>query len=58
MKTLKAPLLALALCLPLLACGERPQADDPLGEASIGQKVREATNRAPDEVVSSGVVSA
>ena len=38
MKTLKAPLFALLLCLPLAACGERPQADDPLGEASIGRE--------------------
>lgn len=55
MKTLKAPLLALMLCLPLIACGKRPQADDPLGEASIGQKVREATNKARKELVENNI---
>jgi len=55
MKTLKAPLFALLLCLPLAACGERPQADDPLGGASIGQKVREATNRARKEITEKNI---
>ena len=55
MKTLKAPLFALLLCLPLAACGERPQADDPLVEAGIGQKVREATNRARKEITEKNI---
>ncbi len=54
-KTLIAPLFALMLCLPLAACGKRPQADDPLGEASIGQKVREATNKARKELAEGNI---
>lgn len=50
MKTLKAPLFALMLCLPLLACGNRPQANDASGDTSLGQKVREATNKARKEM--------
>ncbi|WP_293717312.1 MULTISPECIES: DUF2884 family protein [unclassified Stenotrophomonas] len=46
MKILNASLLALALALPLSACGERPQANDTSGETTLGQKVREATNDA------------
>ena len=47
--------LVSCLCLLLAACGERPQADDPLGEASIGQKVREATNRARKEITEKNI---
>lgn len=51
MKTLKAPLFALMLCLPLLACGNRPQAsNDAGGDTSLGQKVREATDKARKEM--------
>lgn len=55
MNKLKAPLFALMLCLPVVACGKRPQADDPLGEASIGQKVREATNKARKEMAENNI---
>lgn len=40
---LRTPLLALALALPLAACGERPQANDPTADTTLGKKVREAT---------------
>ncbi len=47
MKAIKAaPLLALVMTFSLAACGERPQANDPNPDTTIGQKVREATNAA------------
>jgi len=55
MKTLKAPLFALMLCLPLLACGNRPQANDASGDTSLGQKVREATNKARKEMAAKNI---
>ena len=45
MKILSAPLLALALALPLTACGERQQANGN-EETRLGQQVREATEEA------------
>ncbi|HBN53900.1 MAG TPA: hypothetical protein DD456_07685 [Stenotrophomonas sp.] len=55
MKTVKAPLLALMLCLPLLACGNRPQANDAGGDTRLGQKVREATNKARKEMAGKNI---
>lgn len=55
MKTVKAPLLALMLCLPLLACGNRPQANDAGGDTRLGQKVREATDKARKEMAAKNI---
>lgn len=55
MKTVKAPLLALMLCLPLLACGNRPQANDAGGDTRLGQKVREATDKARKEMAGKNI---
>lgn len=43
---LRTPLLAALLCLPLAACGDRPQNADPAIDTTIGQKVREVTDKA------------
>lgn len=56
MKTTATPLLfALLLCLPLAACGDRPQADVADGVSSIGQKVREATNQARQKLAEGNI---
>jgi len=53
---LRTPLLTtLLLCLPLAACGERPLADATDGATSIGQKVREATNKARKEMAEGNI---
>ncbi|WP_269791705.1 DUF2884 family protein [Stenotrophomonas sp. Iso1] len=43
---LRTPLLTALLCLPLLACGERPQTNGASTDTTLGQKVREATDGA------------
>lgn len=43
---LRTPLLTALLCLPLMACGERPQTNGAGTDATLGQKVREATDDA------------
>lgn len=56
MKAINAPLLALMLCLPLAACGERPShADAPDADTSLGQKVREATDKARKELAEKNI---
>ncbi len=55
MKILKAPLLALALVLPLTACGEKQAASTPSAESTIGAKVREATDQARKEMAAGNV---
>lgn len=52
---LRTPLLTALFCLPLIACGERPQADAPAGETTLGQKVREATNQARKEMAEKNI---
>ncbi len=52
---LRTPLLTALLCLPLMACGERPQADAPAAETTLGQKVREATNQARKELAEKNI---
>ena len=48
---------ALLLCLPLAACGERPsQADDAADtDTTLGQKVREATDKARKELAEKNI---
>ena len=57
MKAINASLLALLLCLPLAACGERPsQADDAADtDTTLGQKVREATDKARKELAEKNI---
>ena len=56
MKAFNAPLLALLLCLPLAACGERPShADAPDADTTLGQKVREATDKARKELAEKNI---
>ncbi len=43
---LRTPLLTALLCLPLMACGERPQTNGAGTDTTLGQKVREATDDA------------
>ena len=50
MKAFNAPLLALLLCLPLAACGERPQTKTPEADTSLGHEVRKATDQARKEL--------
>ena len=56
MKTLVTPLIALAMALPLAACGERPQTNDPAADTTLGQKVREATDVARKQLAE-GIIS-
>lgn len=57
MKAINASLLAFLLCLPLAACGERPsQADDAADtDTTLGQKVREATDKARKELAEKNI---
>ena len=55
MKILNAPLLALALAIPLAACGEKPAANAPDTDTTIGAKVREATDKARKELAEGNV---
>lgn len=55
MKILNAPLLALALAIPLAACGEKPAVNAPDTETTIGAKVREATDKARKELAEGNV---
>ena len=41
---------ALLLCLPLVACGERPQTKTPEADTSLGHEVRKATDQARKEL--------
>lgn len=41
---------ALLLCLPLAACGERPQTKTPEADTSLGHEVRKATDQARKEL--------
>ena len=50
MKAINASLLALLLCLPLAACGERPQTKTPEADTSLGHEVRKATDQARKEL--------
>ncbi|WP_305804912.1 hypothetical protein [Stenotrophomonas sp. YIM B06876] len=56
MTRIKAPLLALLLCLPLAACGERnstntaPTAPGTSPDTTVGRKVQEATDKARREL--------
>ncbi|MGH8052474.1 MAG: DUF2884 family protein [Stenotrophomonas sp.] len=52
---LRTPLLTALLCLPLMACGERPQANSAGADTTLGQKVREATNDARKELAESNI---
>ncbi|MCD9086702.1 DUF2884 family protein [Stenotrophomonas sp. SY1] len=52
---LRTPLLTALLCLPLIACGDRPSADAPAGETTLGQKVREATNEARKQLAEGNI---
>lgn len=48
---LRTPLFAALLCLPLFACGERPQTNGTASaDTTLGQKVREATDKARKEM--------
>lgn len=55
MKILNASLLALALTLPLAACGEKPAANAPATDTTIGAKVREATDKARKEMAEGNI---
>lgn len=55
MKILNASLLALALALPLAACGEKPAANAPATDTTIGAKVREATDKARKEMAEGNI---
>lgn len=55
MKTLVTPLIALAIALPLAACGERPQANDPAADTTLGRKVREATDVARKQLAEGNI---
>lgn len=48
-------LVALLLCLPLAACGERPKTTDTAAETLLGQKIREGTDKARMELASSNI---
>ncbi|MCL7713606.1 DUF2884 family protein [Stenotrophomonas mori] len=52
---LRAPLLTALLCLPLAACGDRPQNDAGAGETRLGQKVREATDKARQKIAEGNI---
>ncbi|MGE8232000.1 MAG: DUF2884 family protein [Stenotrophomonas sp.] len=55
MKILNASLLALALALPLAACGEKPAANAPATDTTVGAKVREATDKARKEMAEGNI---
>lgn len=55
MKILNAPLLALALAIPLAACGEKPATNAPATDSTIGAKVREATDKARKEMAEGNI---
>lgn len=55
MKTLHASLLALALAIPLAACGEKPATNAPTTDTSVGAKVREATDKARKEMAEGNI---
>lgn len=55
MKILNAPLLALALAIPLVACGEKPATNAPATDSTIGAKVREATDKARKEMAEGNI---
>lgn len=55
MKILNAPLLALALAIPLAACGEKPATNAPATDSTIGAKVREATDKARKEIAEGNI---
>lgn len=55
MKILNASLLALALAIPLAACGEKPAANAPATDTTVGAKVREATDKARKEMAEGNI---
>ena len=55
MKILNASLLALALAIPLAACGEKPAANTPATDTTVGAKVREATDKARKEMAEGNI---
>lgn len=55
MKILNAPLLALALAIPLAACGEKSATNAPATDSTIGAKVREATDKARKEMAEGNI---
>lgn len=55
MKILNASLLALALAIPLAACGEKPAANAPVTDTTVGAKVREATDKARKEMAEGNI---
>ncbi|WP_449467004.1 DUF2884 family protein [Stenotrophomonas humi] len=52
---LRTPLLTALLCLPLFACGERPQTNSASTDTRLGQKVREATDDARKKLAESNI---
>ena len=55
MKILNTSLLALALAIPLAACGEKPAANAPATDTTVGAKVREATDKARKEMAEGNI---
>ena len=55
MKILNASLLAMALAIPLAACGEKPAANAPATDTTVGAKVREATDKARKEMAEGNI---
>lgn len=55
MKILNASLLALALAIPLAACGEKPAANGTSTDTTVGAKVREATDKARKEMAEGNI---
>lgn len=55
MKILNASLLALALAIPLAACGEKPATNAPATDTTVGAKVREATDKARKEMAEGNI---
>ena len=55
MKILNASLLALALAIPLAACGEKPADNAPATDTTVGAKVREATDKARKEMAEGNI---
>lgn len=57
---LRTSFLTALLCLPLVACGERPQTGAPATDTAatdtrLGQKIREATNKAREEMATKNI---